>query len=156
MSDKRCEVRYLCGDPAQVRLLPEDGAYFSATVLDISRSGLRLSAQHCFSKGQEIETKPPRNLDVLDDVRYSCRVSEIHHVGIRSVEVFGDIYNNDHLHEDQLWLFSAGTEKTRRNGLTAAELLSVGDHLRKCEACCDRYEEVTRVKNQLVARGAQP
>jgi hypothetical protein len=150
--EKRRESRYLCGDPAEVRSLSGNTKYMPATILDISRSGLRLDVASCFWKNQEIEIKLPRKAIVFGQVRYSRCVDEMYHIGVHIIEVFYAErgYISDHLHEDQLWLYSGG------KGLSATEVLGVRGHLLKCKVCSDRYREVVQVGNQLGVGSAKP
>ncbi len=149
--EQRREARYSCSDPAQVRHLSGDAEYFPANIEDISRSGLRLNTAQCFLKGQEIQIKLPGKVIVFGEVRYFRCVNETYQMGVRIVEVFhcGTGYINDHVHEDQLWLYSAG------KGLTGAEVVGVRVHLLQCGACSALYRDTVKAKTQLAMGAAK-
>ena len=53
--ERRREPRYPCNDPVMVRVSPGDGNRLPATLIDVSRSGLRLEIGVPLIKGGEIE-----------------------------------------------------------------------------------------------------
>ena len=143
--EKRREVRYLCCDPAEVRALGGQATYLPATVIDISRSGMRLEVAICLFRGQEIEIKLQAKAIILGEVRYSRSVKEAFHIGVRIVDVFYSRrpYMSDHLHEDQLLLYIGG------KGLNATEVLGVRDHLRLCKDCSEQYSHAVKLTKRL-------
>ena len=139
-AEKRREARYPTNDPAQLQILPSNGTWLPCTVLDISRSGLRLALDTRLRKNMRVEVMiTPRQVVVFGEVRY-CRLSGgRYHAGllIEGV-VFPKPDTGEHLNDDQLILYM------RRKGLTALELLRMKNHLLNCDECVSRLVETTR------------
>ena len=145
--ERRRETRYPCQDPAEIRCLHGDGSSFSGTVLDISKSGLRVAIAVHLTEGAQVEVILPKQVVIFGEVRHCSRAGEISHAGILIEEVF---YSRDltseHLHHDQLSLYLAG------RGLTAREILAVGQHVRMCRECNGRLESAKSL-SETVGRG---
>ena len=133
--------------PAEIRWLQGDGSSFSGTVLDISKSGLRVAIPAHLRQGAQIEVILPKQVVIFGEVRHCSRAGEMFHAGILIEEVF---YSRDltsaHLHDDQLSLYLAG------RGLTAREVLAVGQHVRMCSVCNRRLENA-KALSETVGRG---
>jgi hypothetical protein len=136
VTDRRREPRYPCQDPAEVRLVPGDGSSLPATVVDISRSGLRLRLVVRIPKDAQVEIVLPKQVIIFGEVRYCRRSGENFEVGILIQDVF---YSNplggSHLHDDQLSRYLAG------KGLVTAEVIAMKQHLRTCRLCATRLAE---------------
>jgi len=137
--EKRKEARYPTDDPAEIRILPSDGDSWPATVIDISRSGLRLELQRRLVRGMRIEIViMPRKLTIYGQIRYCRRSDENFHVGVLVQDMFGHQRDeSEHLDDDLLSLYLLG------RGLTVPEFVRVQAHLTKCEECCSRLQETT-------------
>jgi len=146
-AERRRETRYPCHDTAEIRWLQGGGASFSGTVLDISKSGLRVAIAVHLTQGAQVEVVLPKQVVIFGEVRHCSRAGEEFHAGVLIEEVF---YSRDltseHLHDDQLSLYLAG------RGLTAREILAVGQHVRTCSACNRRLENA-KALSETVARG---
>jgi hypothetical protein len=144
-ADKRREARYVCNDPAKVRILSGNRGVFDATVMDISKSGLRLEGGSALLKGEKIEITLPREVIIFGEVRYCRRVAENYHVGVLIEDVFysrrADI--GSHLHDDQLTLYLI------RKELAIRDVLGVRDHLLRCKWCSARCRAVSRLRERL-------
>jgi PilZ domain-containing protein len=135
-TDRRREPRYPCQDPAEVRLVPGDGSSLPATVLDISRSGLRLRLVVRIPKNSQVEIVLPKQVIIFGEVRYCRRSGDNFDVGIFIQDVFYcSPAGGTHLHDDQLSRFLAG------KGLITAEVIAVKQHLRTCRLCATRLAE---------------
>ena len=138
--EKRGEARYPTNDPAQVQILPSNGTWLPCTVVDISRSGLRLELETKLTKNTRIEIMiTPRQVVIFGEVRY-CRTSRGRfHAGVL-IEgvVFPKPDTGEHLDDDQIVLYMRG------KGLTAPELLLMKNHLLICDECVSRLVETTR------------
>lgn len=146
-AERRRERRYPCQDPAEVRWLQGNGATFSGTVLDISKSGLRVAIAVHLPQGAQVEVVLPKQVVIFGEVRHCSRAGEMSHAGILIEEVFySRDLNSEHLHQDQLSLYLAG------RGLTARELLAVGQHVRTCRECNQRLENAKSL-SETVGRG---
>ena len=146
-AERRRETRYPCQDPAEIRCLQGDGSSFSATVLDISKSGLRVEVAVHLTQGAQVEVFLPKQVVIFGEVRHCSRAGEMFHAGILIEEVFySRDLSSEHLHDDQLSLYLAG------RGLTARDVLAVGQHVRMCSACNKRLENAKSL-SETVGRG---
>ena len=138
--EKRREARYPTNDPAHVQVLPSNGVWLPCTVVDISRSGLRLELETSLAKNTRIEIMiAPRHVVIFGEVRY-CRMSGDRFqagVLIEGVVVLKPD-TGEHLHDDQIILYMRG------KGLTAPKLLGMKNHLSNCVECVSRLVETTR------------
>ena len=130
MSDQRRETRYPCHDPAVVQIVPGDGRHFRATVLDISRSGMRIELETPVHQGVVIQVALPKQAIIIAEVRH-CRHSGDHYVaGVLINEVYTrHQVEGGHIHEDLLAQYLAG------KGLKLSDVLSVAEHLQGCSLC---------------------
>ena len=140
LSEKRREPRYPCNDAVAVRVMSIGPRHFPATVLDVSRSGLRLELATPIAKGSEIEVAARTQLVVFGEVRYCRRAGEVFHVGV----LIRDVVQSHpravaHLHDDEEALYLAG------KGLAMADVIRVKDHLTRCEQCRTRLREADAV-----------
>jgi PilZ domain len=132
--EKRKERRYPTNDAADVKLLPDDGKHLPGTIIDISKSGLRLELSTGLTKGRRIEIITfPAGLIIFGEVKYCRRVGAVFHAG---VQIEGVVSKRDdgeaHILDEEIELYVVG------KGLTAPELLRVREHLSKCDVCCRR------------------
>jgi hypothetical protein len=142
---RRREPRYPRNDPAEFRVLSSDSGTLPATVLDISRSGLRVELPSPVAKGASVEVTLPKEVIIFGEVRY-CRAAEgTYHAGISIQDVFYAQANETqgHLHNDQLSLYLA------RKGLVASELVEVQYHLTRCKLCSARYRAAVQLQERM-------
>ena len=127
--EKRKEARYPAHDAVEIRILPE-GHLLRATIIDVSRSGLRLELETALAKQSRIEVFTASKLTIVGEVRYCRKASGVFHAGVQIEEVVSaESSSSQHLPEDDLVLYVAG------KGLTQAEIRRVEDHLSKCRSC---------------------
>jgi len=141
--EKRKEARYPTRDAALVRELPpaHNREELPATVIDVSKSGLRLELERQLWKGSRIEIAiVPRKLVIFGEVRYCRRSGAIFQVGVL-IEglVFPKPDDGKHLHEDLIMLYVAG------RGLTVPEVLRVKHHILTCDICSSRMAETAAI-----------
>ena len=128
--EKRREARYPCDDPAEVRILPGDGSRVPATVVDVSRSGMRLQLAIPVTKGSQIEIFLPKQVVIFGQVRHCKRSGDTYHAGVLIQEVFySRVEDREHVEDDHLRMYLAG------HGLTLPQVIGVRDHLAQCESC---------------------
>jgi len=129
-SEKRKERRYPTNDAVEVRILP-DGKPIPATVVDVSKSGLRLELVTSLATHARIEIlMASSKLAIFGEVRYCRRSGAVFHSGVLTEDVvYSKPETGEHLREDEIALYVVG------KGLTVAEVLRVQDHLSKCPAC---------------------
>lgn len=128
--EKRKERRYPTNDPAEVRVIP-DSMSLSATVIDVSRSGMRIELATPVPKGVRIEIlMPTSRVVVFGEVRYCRRYGEAYHAGVMIEDVVQPKANaGAHVHEDEIALYVAG------KGLNLAEVFRVEYHVPNCPSC---------------------
>lgn len=128
-SDRRREARYPSQEPVEIELLfgPRDAIY--GTILDVSRSGLRIELPRRIQRGEEVKVKLQQNV-IFGEVRYCRAVSGVFHAGIRIDElVRPPADGTQHLSEDALSFYAIG------KGLSVSEVIDVREHLQRCETC---------------------
>lgn len=142
--ERRSEGRYQTDDAAEVEVLPGPNPSFLGTILEVSRSGLRVSLQRHISRGQQVKVKLSRNV-IFGEVRYCRSVSEGFQAGLIIQDLVRAAGRRDqHITDDALSLFVAG------KGLSAIEVIEVREHLGRCEACRSRLAKKDEI---LTPRG---
>lgn len=136
-NEKRREIRYPTNDPAEVQVLPIDGTRRPATVLDVSRSGLRLELHAPLGRGIQLKITLSDQVVIFGEVRYCRRAGDVFHAGI----LIQDVANSPqrvgkHIADDELGLYLVG------KGLTAPEVIKIREHLILCESCRIRLNQV--------------
>ncbi len=145
--ERRREARYPCDDPAEVRVLPGDGTRMPATVVDVSRSGMRLELSGPVTKGSQIEIFLPKQVVIFGQVRHCRRAGGVYYAGVLIQEVFySRLEDGAHVEDDNLRMYLAG------HGLTLPQVIEVRDHLSQCDACRKRAtEEFTHAGDAKIA-----
>lgn len=143
--EKRKEPRYPTKDLAQVDTFPFRGTPVPATVIDVSKSGLRLELRTPLERGSRVEIMiRASKTAIFGELRYCRQSGAVFHAGVLIEDVVYPSRNTtQHVHEDDLALYIAG------KGLTAAEVLRISDHLSACNRC-------TRVMAQIAATLYRP
>lgn len=85
--EKRREPRYPANDAAYVQVLPERALRVPATVIDVSRNGLRIKLRTPVPVHAHIEITihpriRPNTLVLFGEVRYCSRVRGNYHAGV--------------------------------------------------------------------------
>lgn len=140
-SDRRREARYPAQEPAELEMLygPREPIY--GTVLDVSRSGLRIELPRRIHRGEEVKVKLKENV-IFGEVRYCRAASGVFQAGIRIDElVRAEADRQQHLGEDALSFYAIG------KGLSVSEVIELREHLVRCEACRARLAEKETVLN---------
>ena len=140
--ERRREPRYPCNDPVVVRILPGDGSRIPATLIDVSKSGLRLQITQALIKGAEIEIVLSKQIAIFGKVRHCRRVGDAFHAGILIQEAFYSSKASDHVSDEQLGGYLTG------QGLTLTQVIKVRDHLALCSTCRLRMVETYTLKPQ--------
>jgi hypothetical protein len=141
--DQRLEARYATDDPAEVVQLCGSLLRVQATVLDVSKSGLRLAVGAPLTRGMRVKITL-LEVVIFGEVRYCRRGSTGYHAGIliESV-VHSEAQPDKHLHDDDLALYLIG------KGLTVPEVIKFSDHLLHCGACRIRLLETRTTMNPV-------
>jgi hypothetical protein len=145
--EKRREARYPTNDPAEVEVVKGGAGHFSATVLDVSRSGLRLKLDAGVNKGAEVKITLQRNIVIFGQIRYCRPLDGSFDVGV----LIQDMAQNSgqpspHIEDDLLSLYVIG------KGLTVPEVIKLKEHLVNCESCRVRLGEKDAVINPVRKR----
>jgi hypothetical protein len=127
--ERRREPRYPCNDPVMVRVMPGDGNRVPATLVDVSRSGLRLEIAIPLIKGSEIEIVLSKQIAIFGKIRHCRRSGDNYQAGVLIQEAFYSSKSSDHVSDEQLGSYLTG------NGLTLTQVIKVRDHLALCSAC---------------------
>jgi PilZ domain len=134
-ADRRSEIRYPAQDPAELEILPGPSEPIFGTILDVSRSGLRVALSKRIDRGEQVKVKLHNN-DIFGEVRYCRAVSGAFHVGIRIKDlVRPSECQNQHIADDPLSLYAVG------KGLSIPEVIEIREHLSRCKACRVRLAE---------------
>jgi hypothetical protein len=145
--EKRREARYPTNDPAEVEVLNGGAGQFSATVLDVSRSGLRLKLDSSINRGAEVKVTLQRNIIIFGQIRYCRPLNGNFDAGV----LIRDMDHNSgpsspHIEDDLLSLYVIG------KGLTVPEVIKLKEHLVNCEACRVRLGEKDALINPVRKR----
>ena len=133
--ERRSEARYQTQDPAEIEILPGPSEPFYGTVLDVSRSGLRIALSRRISRGEQVKVKLHRNV-IFGEVRYCRAVPKGFQAGLQILSLVRPAGKRDeHIADDPLSLYAVG------KGLSVAEVIEVREHLARCEACRVRLAE---------------
>jgi PilZ domain len=126
--DRRTEARYPAQDPVELELLPLSAGPLYGTILDVSRSGLRIALSQRLGRGQQVRVKLAGNV-ILGEVRYSRAVSGGFQAGIRIQDFVRPPEADRHIADDPLSLYAVG------KGLRVHEVIEIREHLGRCETC---------------------
>ncbi len=145
--EKRREARYPTNDPAEVEVVNGGVGQFSATVLDVSRSGLRLKLDSSINRGAEVKITLQRNIVIYGQIRYCRPLEGNFDAGILIQDMAqNSVQPSPHIEDDLLSLYVIG------KGLTVPEVIKLKEHLVNCEACRIRLGEKDAVLNPVRKR----
>ena len=144
--DRRSEARYPAQAPAELEILPLSPGPLYGTVLDVSRSGLRIALPQRLDRNQKVRITLSGNV-IFGEVRYCRAVSAGFQAGIRIENLVREPGAGDqHIEEDPLSLYAVG------KGLALHEVIDIREHLGRCEACRNRLAEKEAVLNPIRRR----
>ncbi len=147
-AERRAEIRYPAQDPAELEILSGPTEPLFGTILDVSRSGLRVALSKRIDRGEQVQIKLHNNV-IFGEVRYCRAVSGAFHVGIRIQDLVRPAASqNQHIADDPLSLYAVG------KGLSIPEVIELREHLGRCEACRARLAEKVALLNP--SRRARP
>jgi hypothetical protein len=147
-AERRNEARYPTQDPAEIEIRPGPGEPVYGTILDLSRSGLRVAFAQRIDRGAQVKVTLRHNV-ILGEVRYCRSVSGAFHAGIRIESMVRPAGREKrHIADDPLSLYAVG------KGLSVPEVIELREHLVRCDACRARLAEKDALLNP--ARKARP
>lgn len=133
VAERRREARYPTNDPAEIQILPWSTATVAlpSTIIDVSKSGLRVKLATTLARGIRIEIMvKPRRLVIFGSVRYCRRLGPVFHAGVLIEGVaFPKPSVGQHVDDDQFVLYAAA------RGLTTPEVIHINEHTSKCAEC---------------------
>jgi hypothetical protein len=139
--ERRSEARYQTQDPAEIEAIPGPGEPFYGTILDVSRSGLRVALEKRVVRGEHLKVKLHRNV-IFGEVRYCRAVETGFQAGLKIQQlVRPEAHATNHIADDSLLLYAAG------KGLAVVEVIDIREHLGRCEACRARLLDKQRTLN---------
>ena len=140
-SERRTEPRYPAQEPAELECLYSALGPIYGTILDVSRSGLRIALPRRVDRGEHVKVKLQQSV-IFGEVRYCRAVSGVFHTGIRIQDlVRPEAPQGQHLGEDALSFYAVG------RGLSVNEVVKIRDHLSRCETCRARVAEKEALLN---------
>jgi hypothetical protein len=140
-AERRREARYPTEDPAEIEVLPGPSEPAYGTVLDVSRSGLRIALRERIGRGEQVMVKLHHNV-IFGEVRYCRAVLNGFHVGVKIKDLLPPPdKQNGHIADDPLSLYAVG------KGLSVAEVIEVRENLAQCEACRARLAQKDEILN---------
>jgi PilZ domain len=145
-TDRRTEARYPAREPAELEALFSSTGPIYGTILDVSRSGLRIALPQRVDRGEQVKVKLRESV-IFGEVRYCRAASGIFHAGIRIQDlVRSGARPSEHLAEDALSLYAVG------KGLSVSEVIEVREHLLRCGDCRDRVAQRQAILNPAPRR----
>jgi hypothetical protein len=140
-AERRSEARYLTQDPAEIEILPGPSEPFYGTILDVSRSGLRVALRKRISRGEQVKVKLHRNV-IFAEVRYCRSVADGFQAGLKIQDLVRPASRQDeHIADDQLSFYAVG------KGLLVAEVIEIREHLAQCDGCRTRLAQQVALLN---------
>lgn len=133
--ERRSEARYPAQDPAEIEVVPGPGTPIYGTVVDVSRSGLRVAIPRHLERGQHVKITL-HNTVIVGEVRHCRAFKGGFQAGmrIRNLER-PEGRENEHLVDDTLSLYAVG------KGLSVPEVIDLREHLSRCRDCRARLAE---------------
>lgn len=148
-AERRTEARYVTQDPAEFEILPGPSQPIRGTIVDVSRSGLRVTLPQRIGRGEQVRVKLQDNV-ILGEVRYCRAVSGAFQAGIQIRNLVRPAGRaSRHIADDPLSLFALG------RGLSAPVVILLREHLARCEACRARLVEKEALVNRPRAQAAR-
>lgn len=145
--EKRREARYPTNDPVELEIVKGGTGRHSATVLDVSRSGLRLKLDSSLNRGAEVKITLQKNILIFGQVRYCRPLDGSFDAGVLIQDMAQNAgQSSPHIEDDLLSLYVVG------KGLTVPEVIKLKEHLVNCESCRVRLGERDAVLNPVRKR----
>jgi hypothetical protein len=142
--EKRREHRYPACEIIEVQVIGASGGRFGGTVLDISRSGLKIEIGKPLSQGAYLEVVLPSRAIIIGEARYCRSKNKLYHVGVKIEAVyFCQAVSSRHIRKELLSRYS------RDKGLFPLEAMEVRNHLTACQECRDALTKC----DEALARG---
>jgi hypothetical protein len=147
LAEKRRETRYPTNDAAEIEVRHGEVLRMPATIVDVSRSGLRLELPLAVGRGEQVKISLASQMVILGEIRYCRRAGIVYHAGVLIQDVFqAQPATGGHLSADELSFYLIG------KGLAVADIIKLREHLIECEACRIRLGETDAILNPTKRR----
>ena len=140
-AERRSETRYPTQYPAELELLPGPAEPIYGTVLDVSRSGLRVALPRRVERGTQVKVKLRDNVNFRRCTllprgvrRLPCRHPYPRSGASSSRQI-------EHIADDPLSFYAVG------KGLSIPEVIDIREHLLRCENCRARLAKQEALLN---------
>jgi PilZ domain len=144
--DRRSEARYATQDPAEIEILSGPSEPIYGTVIDVSRSGLRVALSQRIDRGEHVKVTLHDSV-IFGEIRYCRSIAGTFHVGIRIQDLVRPAdRQNEHIADEPLSLYAIG------KGLSVPEVLEVRRHLTRCATCRAHLAEKQALLNPTPRR----
>src|SRR5437868_1535187 len=128
-AERRREARYPTNDEAEIEILTGPGRTVYGTVVDVSRSGIRIALPVDVGKGMELRVTT-EHTTILGEVRYCRKAPRGFQAGVLIRQVTQLTKQEiQHIADDQLALYAVG------KGLSVSEVIELRSALLQCEQC---------------------
>jgi len=140
VQERRKERRYPTQDPVEVNLLPPDKGIIPATVIDVSRSGVRLECAHPIPNFAKIELIfIATGIVAVGNVRHCRPVDYLFQAGVFVEDIIAATdYAAAHLTVDEVAKFVQG------RGLTTRQVFRFERHRLMCGHCEQAINDATK------------
>lgn len=134
--ERRREPRYPACEIVEVQVIGASGGRFPGTMLDISRSGLKIEVGKPLSQGAYLEILLPTRAIIIGEARYCRSKNRLYHVGVKIEGVyFSQAVSTRHVSKELLADYK---------NLAPLVAMEVGNHLAACETCRRAWTEIGR------------
>lgn len=135
--EKRRERRYATNDLVEISVLKRGGPRLKGTIVDVSRSGVRIEVHTAIAQSAQVEIIVPNRAVIFGETRYCRRSPDHYHVGVAIDHVYySQSVSGRHISAERLRAYVDG------KGLTAPDAIHVRAHLIICQACRNRLAEM--------------
>jgi hypothetical protein len=128
--ERRREPRYPANDIVEVQVVGGSTERFPGTILDLSRSGLRLEVGKPLSRGTHLEIVLRHRAIIFGESCYARPKNGLYQVGVSIENVyFAKTDVSEHIDVMLLRHYSRG------GSLATLQVLEINNHLHDCETC---------------------
>jgi PilZ domain len=136
--ERRREPRFPTNDPVEVCILEPRCERVGGTILDISRSGLRVEVRTPVARTVHLQIILRNRAIIFGETRYCRCQSGVYQIGVSIDDVyFAQALYSRHVDADLLNRYMVG------KGLTVLEVIQIRIHLANCATCREQFMKQT-------------